>query len=185
MNAFSKEAQHSLEVCRGYTKLHGVEYCTFLKKDQELFSKAGEYAAVCFTRYEVESIKRAKPDLIVHSHPRDTSLSLCDLQFAQHFNVIIAAITPKGDIYWADGNNTGKALAMEGYNLGKKLGDITNATEHSKIKDLVETNWYHMLWTIMRTDLGLDYGSKICCDTAKEIDVIKPVFDSYHNKCIY
>jgi proteasome lid subunit RPN8/RPN11 len=181
---FPLEARKALRECQGYTQIHHVEFCVFLKNDQPLFTKAGTCDAVSFNDDEVYHLKCLQPDLLVHSHPGDSSLSLCDLRFANKFNLKIAAITPKGDVYWVDGKHTGIALEPKGYSFGERFNGISEKISEPKLKRVVEKNWYHMVWTRMKAELGLDYNYQICCDTVEEIRIIKPIFDTY-KRCIY
>jgi proteasome lid subunit RPN8/RPN11 len=181
---FSPVARKALLECQGYTQIHKVEYCVFLRDDRPVFTKAGVCDAVSFDYDEVYHLKCLRPDLLVHSHPDDASLSLCDLRFANTFNLKIAAITPKGDVYWADGNKVGIAMEPEGYSLGGRFRDISEKIKEPELKRAVEKNWYHMVWSRMKQELGLNYNYQICCDTAEEIRIIKPIFDKY-KRCVY
>ena len=183
-NTFTQTELLSLEKCRDYTENHGVEYCTFLKNSQILFSKAGDRDVVKFNEDELSIILKTKPDMLVHSHPGNSSLSLCDLRFAYKYNIKIAAITPLGDIYWASGGTAGTAISEFGHNIGRELQKLPESMSDSFLKTIVERNWYHMLWIYTKMELGLDYNYQICSNTEKEISVVSPIFYKYR-KCMY
>ena len=180
---FTQTQTQCLIACRAHTERKGKEFCFLLKDDKILMSKEGTKHGISFNSEERNMAKTA--NLLVHSHPINSSLSYDDIRFASYYDLTIAAITPRKDVYWAIGDYNNIFESLSGretldYNINIYRKCIK---ENPEKQSIIDRYWSHIFCIVLNYNLDIDYNYQISFETKEEIKDVELLYDSYG--CMY
>jgi hypothetical protein len=171
INDFTPAVISALEGCRRVTEKSGNEFCIVLGQyDEHVVVKEGDTNFINFDPAEIDAI-HFRGNILVHSHPSNSPLSVPDMNFAVDHQLTVIAITPRKDVYWTSGL-VGDKLKIHNrfYEHEGLFSDLRHSGYVSRV--ILSDMWAHRQWSIAVALGDVDYHYHITPETLSEYNQI-------------